>query len=184
MKRLVSLVGILTLVSSIAGFALAVTNYLTKDKIALEEHNKFLEGLSAVVSTFDNSPDNDTVVIDNKTIYVFKVNDNITAYAMEWISTKGYSGNIKVLIGVDIEGKITGVEVLSHTETIGLGDKILNKDWLLKFIGRDDADKIFVKNDGGEIDAFSGATISPRAVAEAVRNALAFIQIGIVKGDL
>ncbi len=184
MKNMISLVGTLTLICTVAGLLLSMTNYATKDLIAEAERNKFLQGLSAVVSDYDNSPDNDTVIIDDKTVYVFKKGDDRIGYAVEWVSSKGYSGDIKVLVGVDIHGDISGIEVLSHAETIGLGDKIIDADWRSTFVGRNDADKIYVKKDGGEIDEFSGATISPRAVAEAVRYALAFIQNNIIMGEL
>lgn len=89
---------------------------------------------------------------------------------------EGYSGEIRFLIGVDINGLIEGVRILSHSETPGLGDKIEieKNDWILSFNQRSLANTSTwkVKKDGGEFDQFSGATITPRSVVKGVHNAL------------
>lgn len=95
---------------------------------------------------------------------------------------KGYSGIISLLIGINASGELTGVRVISHTETPGLGDKIeLNHgDWILGFDGKslqNTAEKQWhVKKDGGEFDAFTGATITPRAVVKSVHQTLLLFQ--------
>ena len=92
----------------------------------------------------------------------------------------GYSGDIRLLVGVDKAGKLAGVRVLNHRETPGLGDKIELKksDWVLSFNGRSLQDPTpenwAVTKDGGEFDAFTGATVTPRAVVESVRDTLRF----------
>ena len=89
----------------------------------------------------------------------------------------GYSGDIRLLVGVDKAGKLAGVRVLNHRETPGLGDKIELKksDWVLSFNGRSLQDPTpenwAVTKDGGEFDTFTGATVTPRAVVESVRYA-------------
>lgn len=91
-------------------------------------------------------------------------------------SQEGYSGEIRFLIGVDVNGFIEGVRILSHTETPGLGDKIEieKNDWILSFNQRSLANTTTwkVKKDGGDFDQFSGATITPRSVVKGVHNAL------------
>ena len=95
---------------------------------------------------------------------------------------KGYSGEIKLLVGIYKNGEIAGVRVNSHTETPGLGDKIqTNKsDWILSFDGKEyqqSADSRWdVKKNGGNFDAFTGATITPRAVVNAVKDSLIFFE--------
>ena len=84
-------------------------------------------------------------------------------------------GIIAVLVGVDTHGKILGIEILHHAETPGLGNRIEDKSWKDTFIGLGKDSNIAVKKDGGDIDEFSGATISPRAVCEAVNSALDFL---------
>src|SRR5690606_33294119 len=94
---------------------------------------------------------------------------------LEAVAPDGYGGNIALLVGVTVDGTITGVRVvLPHNETPGLGDKIETRKsgWILGFNGRSldntDAQGWAVKKDGGEFDAFTGATITPRAVVGAV----------------
>jgi len=95
----------------------------------------------------------------------------------------GYSGNILLLVGIDQSGVLTGVRVLQHRETPGLGDKIEPRkaDWIFTFDGRSlrntDTPLWRVKKDGGEFDQFVGATITPRAVVGAVYNALQFFEL-------
>jgi electron transport complex protein RnfG len=83
-----------------------------------------------------------------------------------------------VLLGIDENGKLLGVRVLLHTETPGLGDKIeVNKsDWITRFAGKSLGDppeaQWAVKKDGGPFDQFAGATITPRAVVNSIRDGL------------
>ena len=91
----------------------------------------------------------------------------------------GYSGDIKMIVGINLDGTIAGVRVLTHTETPGLGDKIdlAKSDWILGFNGKSLATAQWaVKKDGGEFDAFDGATITPRAVVNQIKRALEVYQ--------
>jgi electron transport complex protein RnfG len=98
------------------------------------------------------------------------------------IAPNGYNGEIKLLIGIKYNGELAGVRVISHKETPGLGDKIDAKksDWILKFEGlsltNPTESKWKVAKDGGEFDQFTGATITPRAIVEAVKKSLVFFQ--------
>lgn len=102
---------------------------------------------------------------------------------LEAIAPEGYSGDINLLIGIDANGVLTGVRVVQHKETPGLGDYIqLSKSpWILQFDGKayhPDQDSLWkVKKDGGEYDSRAGATITPRAIVKAVREALKYFQI-------
>jgi len=99
---------------------------------------------------------------------------------LEAVAPDGYSGDIALLIGIDADGTVTGVRVTAHRETPGLGDYIdrAKSPWIDQFIGK----SLFtpeprhwkVKKDGGAFDARAGATISPRAVVKAVKNALEY----------
>lgn len=96
------------------------------------------------------------------------------------VQAAGYGGPIVLLVGIDTAGTVTGVRVLSHTETPGLGTNIERErsDWITGFDGRalgaNDGSVWALKRDGGAFDAFTGATITPRAVVEAVRDTLAY----------
>lgn len=98
------------------------------------------------------------------------------------VARNGYSGDIRLLVGIDPEGEVLGVRVTSHRETPGLGDKVeLRKsDWIRSFagkaLGRPEVDRWRVAKDGGTFDQFTGATITPRAVVSAVRDALLYFK--------
>jgi len=98
------------------------------------------------------------------------------------IAPDGYSGKINLIIGINRDGSLAGVRVLSHNETPGLGDKVdLKKSqWILGFNGKslqNPTENLWtVKKDGGEFDQFTGATITPRAVVQQVRRTLEFFR--------
>lgn len=98
------------------------------------------------------------------------------------VAPDGYSGSIRLLVGIDTEGRLLGVRVLAHRETPGLGDAIEQRKstWIDEFKGRSLGDPALerwhVKKDGGEFDQFTGATVTPRAVVRAVKNAMLYFE--------
>jgi electron transport complex protein RnfG len=104
----------------------------------------------------------------------------VTAVVLEAIAPDGYSGNIHLLVGIDLDGRITGVRVTTHRETPGLGDYIhrTKSPWIDQFAGKTliepEPKHWKVVKDGGRFDARAGATISPRAVVKAVKGALEY----------
>ena len=113
------------------------------------------------------------------TIYRARKQGKVTGLAYE-IQGYGYSGEIRLMMGVAADGKLLGVRVLAHKETPGLGDKIetSKSKWIYDFEGKSltspSAEKWAVKKDGGVIDQLAGATITPRAVVKAVKGGLEF----------
>lgn len=178
----IAMVIVLTLISALAALILSGANMLTEAKIKEAYRQDFLKGLKVVLPGFDNEPDADVLEFDGQKIYIGKKGGQPFGYAVQSKSAKGYSGDIVILVGADTHGKILGIEIIKHAETPGLGNKIEGKEWRDAFIGKDASSNLSVKKDGGEIDQFSGATVSPRAVCEAVRNALdTFKKAGVVK---
>jgi Na+-translocating ferredoxin:NAD+ oxidoreductase subunit G len=108
--------------------------------------------------------------------------DEITGVVLSAIAPNGYSGSIHLLVGIDRAGNVLGVRVTRHRETPGLGDDIEadRSDWILGFRGRSlDNPPIElwrVRRDGGIFDQFTGATVTPRAVVQAVANALVYFR--------
>src|SRR5690606_16593793 len=104
----------------------------------------------------------------------------ITGFILPAVAPEGYSGDIRMIIGIDVDGRIAGVRVTSHAETPGLGDKVeLRKHpWILSLndrsLGDPASEQWAVKKDGGVFDQFTGATITPRAVVSKVRDTLQF----------
>ena len=96
-------------------------------------------------------------------------------------AVQGYSGPIQLLLALDQQQRIVGVRTIEHRETPGLGDQIETRksDWMLAFNGLryDDLapDDWAVQNDGGQFDSFTGATITPRAVVDALKETLAYL---------
>jgi electron transport complex protein RnfG len=94
----------------------------------------------------------------------------------------GYSGRIDLLVGIRANGELAGVRITNHRETPGLGDKfeVGKGQWIFSFEGKSLSmpapEGWAVRKDGGEFDQFVGATITPRAVVRAVRNALLYFQ--------
>ncbi|MBB5212879.1 electron transport complex subunit RsxG [Microbulbifer hydrolyticus] len=105
----------------------------------------------------------------------------INAVIIPTVAPNGYSGPIRMLVGVNRDGSVAGVRVTSHSETPGLGDKVEVKksDWILSFNGKSlqnpARDLWKVEKDGGAFDQFTGATITPRAVVNQVRTVLDFV---------
>lgn len=92
----------------------------------------------------------------------------------------GYAGPIRILLGVGMDGVVTGVRILRHRETPGLGDRIesARSDWVYQFDGRSLGNppvaKWAIRTDGGEFDQLTGASVTPRAVIKAIRDTLIY----------
>lgn len=105
----------------------------------------------------------------------------ITAAIVPAVAPDGYSGPIRLLVGVNRDGTVAGVRVIGHSETPGLGDKVELKksDWILSFNGTSlqepPPERWKVERDGGDFDQFTGATITPRAVVGQVKRVLEFV---------
>jgi electron transport complex protein RnfG len=113
-------------------------------------------------------------------VFVARKDNQPVALMLETSTFQGYGGEIKLAVGIYKEGRLAGVRVIQHSETPGLGDKIQNNksDWVLAFNNKDyrpsQPQRWDVKKNGGDFDAFTGATITPRAVVLAVKDALIY----------
>ena len=122
-------------------------------------------------------------LLGNKTpskAYIAKQDHEFAAVILEAIAHDGYSGDIKLLIAIRADGTVSGVRVLAHKETPGLGDyiDIAHGNWIKLFdnesVEKTPAEQWKVKKDGGKFDYMVGATITPRAVVKAIAKALQF----------
>lgn len=152
--------------------------FLTKDKIDAVIAAQQRELLLQVIPQdyFNNNLLESALIPQDKNllgiqkIYFAKKDGNVSAYAYETTAPDGYSGDIRLLVGLDPKGEVLGVRVIEHHETPGLGDKIELRisNWTLNFthqsINEHNLNEWAVKKDGGRFDQFSGATITPRAV--------------------
>jgi electron transport complex protein RnfG len=174
------LVAVLAGICAVAGLALAGVYEVTKEPIAYQKKLEVIRSLEAVLPGLDTDPDSFFVDLkreDGSAVRVFRSpaegGSAVAGAAFEVIAPDGYSGNIYIMMGVLPDGKLGGIEILSHAETPGLGSLIIDESWKGIFKGRSLDDTNFkVKKDGGDIDQLTGATISPRAVSGAVEKGL------------
>jgi electron transport complex protein RnfG len=171
----------------------ALTEHNTRQTIAQNERRVLLRNLQALLPAekLDNDIVTDTLLIpaasllgteNESLVYRARMRGDPVAAIFNSIAPNGYSGKIHLLVGVYFDGSIAGVRALKHAETPGLGDalEIQKSRWILDFDGKSlnnpSAGKWLVKRDGGVFDQFTGATISPRAVVQAVKNTLLYYQ--------
>ena len=168
----------------------AFTYQQTADRIAANERASLLRKLNALVppDTIDNDiigdrvtvSDRDRLGADQTLVYLGRRQGEPVAAVFTSLVPNGYSGPIKLLVAVRTDGTLGGVRVVSHKETPGLGDKIevRKSDWVHDFrdksIGNPAPSRWKVKRDGGDFDQFTGATITPRSIVEAVKQTLIF----------
>ena len=166
----------------------ATTHLLTADRIKANEVAARLKQINEILphDQYNNDLLNDSTVVKIEglptTVYRARLDNKNIAAIMQTTAPNGYSGPIKLLIGIKADGIVAGVRVLSHTETPGLGDQIeLRKSpWVLGFTGKSldnpSRERWAVKKDGGVFDQFTGATITPRLVTKAVRDSLVYFK--------
>ncbi len=130
--------------------------------------------------------DRERLGADRTVVYRARQGDRPAGVVLTPVVPDGYAGPIRLLVAVLPDGTLGGVRVLSHKETPGLGDKIeeAKSHWVLDFAGKSLDDpppaRWKVRRDGGDFDQFTGATITPRSVVKAVKNALLYVRD---KGD-
>ena len=162
----------LLLITAITAGALAWVNSITEDRIAAEKAKKTAEALSAVLS--DAADASQLEEYPNDSGIVTAVYQSETGYAVQ-VAPTGFGGTITMMVGVDKDGNVLGVSVVSHTETAGLGavagDKTSKGEAFRdQFVGM--SGELAVTKDGGAVDSISGATITSRAVTEGVNAAI------------
>jgi len=181
----------------LAGFAMlgvgfvAATHEATRERIAENHRRMLLRFMDQVINPerYDNDILTDSIQVTDPrlaprgepvTVYRARMQGHPVAAVFTTVAPDGYNGRIELLVGVDVNGRVTGVRVVDHHETPGLGDAIdiRKSDWVEQFRGRwlgNPPEKRWaVKKDGGVFDQFTGATITPRAVVKAVRRTLQY----------
>ncbi|MEE8496015.1 MAG: electron transport complex subunit RsxG [Xanthomonadales bacterium] len=181
----------LALVAVLGTTLLVGVDRLTKAPIAEQEKQAILDQLGQLISPdlYDNELQQDLFSFQDEfyfpggqtvVTYRARLEGKAVAVILKIAAVNGYNGKINLLVGINENGTLCGVRVTSHQETPGLGDaiEVEKNDWILGFFGRaldkPPPDGWAVRRDGGEFDQFTGATVTPRAVVEAVRLALEF----------
>ena len=165
---------ILLAITGCVAAALAGVNAITADRIAELQAEKTRQ---AVAKVLEGTPEK--MVLKGDTGIVRSAYKSEYGYAVE-VAPGGFDGEIVMMVGVDLAGKVTGISVISQTETAGLGaeaaaDNAKGNAFRAQFVGLGAGEAVMEK-DGGTLDALTGATISSRAVAEGVNAAIEFVQ--------
>lgn len=167
--------GILLIICACVAAALAAVNAITKDRIAMAQQEKTKAAIAQVLEGEAQKMD----LPDNMDLGIVR-----SAYVSEYgfaveVAPNGFDGEILMMVGVDMDGKVTGISIISQTETAGLGaesaaDSAKGNAFRDQFIGLTTGE-ILVDKDGGTIDSITGATITSRAVAQGVQAAVDFV---------
>lgn len=183
----------LAAIAALCTLLVATTYQLTRARIAANEQAFLERSLQPVLSgvSFEGSISMSTLTIEaphelpgRDDAIVYRVYDDDTRVAALFAVTApdGYSGPIRILVGISDDGIVTGVRILSHRETPGLGDGIeaSKSDWVYQFEGRSLGDPPesgwAIRRDGGQFDQLTGASVTPRAVIKAIRRTLLYFE--------
>jgi electron transport complex protein RnfG len=183
----------LAVIAAILTVLLAGIAHVTRGRIARNEQAWIQQRLDALIApaSHDNDLLADTIAVTApdllgtaQPVRIYRARRGATPVAavIRSIAPDGYRGPIELLVAISRDGHLIGVQVIRHNETPGLGDQFESRDvhWLERFRGRSLTDpppqRWTVRRDGGDFDAFTGATITPRAIIKAVRGALEYYQ--------
>jgi electron transport complex protein RnfG len=183
MKEILRLCFVLTLIGAVCAAVMAFVDQETKAPIAQSKTAEKMDAVKVVMPPTDNDLEKDQVTVNDKdmqmemTFFPGKKNGVVIGAAFLAVAPSGYAGPIEILVGVDTAGVVTGVEIVKHAETPGLGSKIKTPQFKGQFIGKSikDPENWSVMKDGGPFKQITGATISSRAVTTAIATGLEFL---------
>lgn len=181
----------LAMIAAVCTALVAATYELTAERIAANELALLEQSLQPALSgtIYDSGVSESRLVLPQPhglpgsgAAIIYRVfSDDEPVAALFVVSARdGFSGAIRLLVGIDVDGAVTGVRVLEHRETPGLGDRIeaARSDWILQFDGHSlrqpEIAGWAIRSDGGQFDQLTGASITPRAVIKAVRDTLVY----------
>lgn len=181
MKELARLVLTLTVICVLSGLLLGWVHGLTEEPINAALREERLAAVWQVIPPFDNSPDEDAVTVTEDgrewTFYVGRKEGRFSGTAVESFSDKGYGGTITVMVGITADGHLQGIQILQQQETPGLGARIQEADFKDQFSGKSITETRWaVRKDQGDVDQITAATISSRAVVDAVQRGIKVYQ--------
>ncbi len=174
---------VLTVLAAISAGVLAFVSEKTAEPIAKAELEEKMSAVRAIMPPFDNEPDKDMVTVkgvggEEVEVYRGRKGGEVVGVAFEVVAPDGYSGDIKFMVGINIDGVVQGVEILKHLETPGLGAKITDGEFKNLYKGKSlsDPGNWAVTKDGGTFVPITGATISSRAITKATHRGLEFFK--------
>lgn len=182
MSEIVRMVVVLSLIAGICSAVLTMANQGLAPQIE-KQTDLYVRG-PALERLFDKPARevlNNKVIIDagDSEIPVFYLKDgeNVSTLAIEATGKGGYGGDLTLMIGIDlVSSRQTGMEVVSHSETPGLGARIEEPGFRRQWQGLPTEHEVALTGNGGQIDAISGATTTSRAAVGGTNEALLFLQ--------
>lgn len=156
----------LLVISAVVACLLGMTNYITADKIAEITAQKTAASMEEVLPA-DSYTELSYTGSEANVAAVYQAGD--AGYVVE-VTPSGFGGAIDMVVGVSTDGTVTGVSIVSMSETSGLGANASKDAFRSQYVGL--SGELAVNKDGGEIDALTGATITSRAVTDGVNTAL------------
>jgi electron transport complex protein RnfG len=178
MKDMLKMGLFLFVVAAVAGVLLAITEEITAPKIAENKKALMEQARKEVLPQATAFSQNEYKVSDSANALTYSAgfdqSGKLTGVVVN-VYPKGYAGAIEMVVGLNNEGKISGVKILSQKETPGLGTKLADPVFMepfKKLIEAKDKPVFMVKQDGGDVDAITAATISSRAFCAGIRNSL------------
>lgn len=159
----------LFLITTIVAGLLGLVNYVTADTIAEQIAQKAENAMRQVLEADSYEPLD--VPEESAVTAAYRAGDR--GYVVR-VAPSGFGGAIDMMVGVDVSGAVTGVAIVSQSETASLGANCTREDFRAQFTGK--TGTLSVSKDGGKIEALTGATVTSRAVTEGVNTALEFVQ--------
>lgn len=175
---------VLFVITAVVAALLAGFHMLTAETIAQNDIKTEQRALGEVMPEADSTEklaDGAAEYYGVNAIYTAKKNGELAGYCIK-VSESGYGGAIQSIVGVSIDGTVTGVSVISNSETAGLGANIKNESFRGQFVGKGEVSVVKAGAGENEIDALSGATISSKAMADSVNRAVIAAR-GLIAGD-
>ena len=174
MKKILQLILSLTLISAVCAAVLAIVNNATKERIAnlatLKANNAARAVLPASVKAIEPVKDPADASLTAFIGYADDAKTQIAGYAVPGLTAKGYGGNIRLMVGLKPDRTVISYQVLAAAETPGLGSNLTTPAFISRFKDQPAA-SVKVTKDGGKIEALTSATITSRAVCDAVADA-------------
>lgn len=174
-SNLFNMIAALLVVSICSAASIGYVYQKTSEPIAKAKQAKIMTAIKEMVGTFDNNPIEEKTAISGNDVELYPARENgtITSVAVKSFSNQGFGGKIELILGILMDGTVTGYKVTQQNETPGLGSQVTEEKFSSQFVGLNThSNKFSLSKDGGEIDAVTGATISSKAVIDAVQKAV------------
>ena len=189
MKKIIKDTLALALITLVSGILLGAVYMITKEPIAKQNEKIKIAAYNSVFAELDTYEENTDIanlskvlkekgfngVELNEVVYAFDKDGKELGMIITVTDKEGYGGNIKMTVGIDMEGTITGLEILEISETAGLGMKAADKSFREQYVGINADEVVYTKSgktEANEIDAISSATITTKAVTDGVNGAI------------